>query len=92
MKDDKEIQEEKIDEYIQPLIDEGSVPKPEIFIDTETGTKARIVDYKIYKKFRSENPINLERLYVVSLPTVDTVFQDSIRKGLIKALKVDSLE
>ena len=92
MKDDNEIKEESIDEYIQALIDEGSAPQPEIFIDTETGTESRIVDYQTYKKFREENPINLERPYVISIPTVDTLPRDSLRKNLIKALKVDSVK
>lgn len=89
---DKAVQEEKINEYIQSLIDKGSIPKPEIFIDTETGTVSKVVDYKTYKKFREQNPINLGRPYVISLPTVDTIFKDSIRKGLINDLKVDSLD
>jgi hypothetical protein len=88
---DEKFRADRIEDYVQALIDEGSIPVPEIFTETEDGTKSTRVDYKTYKKYRAENPIDLGRNYVFKLPEPDTSFRDSVRNDLIKALKGDTL-
>jgi len=89
----KRLRKDRIDDYVQALIDEGSIPEPEIFTETEEGTKSMRVDYKTYKNYRAENPIDISRDYTfrLSLPEPDTLFRDSLRINLIKALKGDTL-
>ncbi|MBL7846263.1 MAG: hypothetical protein JNL40_02250 [Cyclobacteriaceae bacterium] len=82
---------EEIDNYIQELIDDGSVPKPEIFIETDSGTKSRAVDYKTYKKYRQNNPIDLSRDYTIKLPVPDTAEREAQRNIILKALKGDTI-
>jgi hypothetical protein len=83
---------EEIDDYLQVLIDEDLVHEPQIYMDTDSGTMFQTVDYKTYKKYRLEHPIDSNRGIIVVLPRLDTLLKDSLRRGIIKALGEDTLQ
>lgn len=94
---DSKIQKEKIPHVIQTLIDNGDLQKPLIFLDGKNGTESNAVDYLTYKRFRKNNPIDKNRLYVISLrmtdnSVVDSIGEDSIRNVLLKQLSIDSIK
>jgi hypothetical protein len=85
---DDGISEDKIDRYMQSIIDEGILDKPVIFPQTENGTEERTVDYKTYKEYRKRHPIDIKRNFVYAIP--EDLVGDSLQRDLINKLTKDS--
>lgn len=89
-----EATEDQTIEFVQSLIDKGLIYQPTIFIETKKGTEAKTVDYKTYKEFRKDNPIDLKRHYIVSFfprDSLHNLYIDSVRTNILNALKSDSI-
>jgi hypothetical protein len=87
----------QVNEYIQEMINNGLVNRPEIFIDTKNGTESKTVDYKTYKDFRLNNPIDIKRLWTSSSrlskeDSLNYIVQEESRKELVKILNTDSVK
>jgi predicted transcriptional regulator len=78
-------------EHVQSLINDGYVEKPLILVITEDGARWQTVDYYTYKEYMTSNAIVLRSYYGIQPNILDSLFMDSIRSNLLKALKADTL-
>ena len=85
LENDSKIKKEKIPKIIQTLINDGELLTPLLFIDTEQGTQRKVGDYLTYKKYRNENPIDLNRYHVLKISVSDSLAseQDSQLRQLL---------
>ena len=73
---------------IQQLIDEGHIVKPIVFYITKNGWVPKALDYKSYKAYREDHPIN------AAVPLVmesDSASYETLRRQLLEVLAGDSL-
>ncbi|HEU5147423.1 MAG TPA: hypothetical protein VFT90_11945 [Chryseosolibacter sp.] len=80
------VSETEIINRVQAMIDNGYIQKPLILVITEDGPKWAAVDYLTYKEYMTSNAVVLRRFYGTQPDILDTVFMDSIRTSLLKAL------
>lgn len=82
------ISEDTIEARIQLLIDEGHIVKPIVFYVTKNGWVPKALDYKSYKAYREDHPIN------AAVPLVlqsDSASYEVLKSDLLKVLGGDSL-
>ena len=85
------VSEAEIIGRVQALIDEGYVKEPLILVITEDGPLWEAVDYSTYKEYMTSNILISRRFHGTQPNVLDRVFMDSIRSGLLDALKRDSV-
>jgi hypothetical protein len=82
------ISKDTLEARIQKLIDEGHIAKPIVFYVTKNGWEPKALDYKSYKAYRADHPIN------AAVPLVlesDTAAYEDLRNDLRRVLAADSL-
>lgn len=82
------ISEDTIEARIQQLIDEGHIAKPIVFFRSKNGWVGKALDYKSYKAYREDHPINAPMPFVLES---DTAAYENLRRDLLKLLDTDSL-
>lgn len=82
------ISKDTLEARIQQLIDEGHIVKPIVFCITKNGWVPKALDYKSYKAYREDHPIN------AAVPLAlqsDSASYETLRRELVKVLGGDSL-
>jgi hypothetical protein len=82
------ISKDTLEARIQELIDEGHIVKPVVFYITKNGWVPKVLDYKSYKAYREDHPIN------AAVPLVlqsDSASYEALKRDLFKVLGGDSL-
>ena len=88
LENDLGISKDTLEARIQQLIDEGHIVKPIVFYITKNGWVPKALDYKSYKAYREDHPIN------AAVPLVlesDSASYETLRRELVKVLGGDSL-
>lgn len=82
------ISKDTLEARIQQLIDEGHIVKPIVFCITKNGWVPKALDYKSYKAYREDHPINAA---VPSVMESDSASYETLRRQLLEVLEGDSL-
>ena len=82
------ISEDTLEARIQQLIDEGHIAKPIVFLRLRKGWVAKGLDYKSYKAYREDHPINAPLPFVLE---TDTAAYEELREDLLRLLGTDKL-